>query len=296
MMDIHIIFNPASNHFNSRNDLSTITTYLKKNHIHYVLHITQYAKHAKEITQQLTNDNIDKHLIVVGGDGTVHEVLNGIIDFEHTYLSIIPAGSGNDFISNFNIIDKLDHTENIKRMVKQNWQYIDYIDINNNKVRCLNAGGFGIDANILKSYNKKKHFSEKTRYNLATIGCALFFKVSNISFKIDDKKWQEEKSIIFIFGNGKTFGGGIRISNNAKVDDGYITMVYVKKIPRISTIPYIIKFMRKGINSLKYSHELNCKKIELHIDKQIYECDGEIYEDSKTLSIQVIHNRLKFIA
>lgn len=295
MKNIHIIFNPASNRFKSHDILVLVREYLKKNNIPYKLHITQYQKHAQKITKELTSENKDKHLIVIGGDGTLHEVLNGIVDFEHTYLSVIPAGSGNDFVANFDNVISDNQIQNIERIVKQEWQYVDYIDINDGKVKSINATGFGIDANILKTYNTIKHFSDKTRYNLATVKNCLFFKVSNIGFKIDDNGWQKEKTIIFTIGNGKTFGSGIKITNTALVDDGYLNVVVVKKIPRILTIPLLVKFMKHGLNSLKYSTEYKCKKIDLLMDKQIYECDGEIYEDSKTLSIKIVSNKLKYI-
>ena len=80
----------------TRKTVSIIETVLKEKNIEYKIHVTRYKGHAKDIASAI----IDKgatDVIVVGGDGTLHEVINGFSNFERVNLGLIPCGTGNDF-------------------------------------------------------------------------------------------------------------------------------------------------------------------------------------------------------
>ena len=80
--------------------------YLQENNIAYNAYLTRYEKHAVklagQICEKIPEDPI--YLLVVGGDGTINEVLNGITDFDRVRLGVIPTGSGNDFARNLGIL------------------------------------------------------------------------------------------------------------------------------------------------------------------------------------------------
>lgn len=99
----HFIVNP-----NSRSGLglslwAQIEPELQKRKIDYTVFFTQYQKHAWEYTEKLTSDHTYHTLVVLGGDGTVNEVINGIQDFSKVTLGYIPTGSSNDFARSFKI-------------------------------------------------------------------------------------------------------------------------------------------------------------------------------------------------
>ena len=75
-----------------------VQTELKERDIAYKAFKTEHANHASELAEKISRlDDDDINIIVIGGDGTLNEVINGITDFEKVRLSLIPAGSGNDF-------------------------------------------------------------------------------------------------------------------------------------------------------------------------------------------------------
>ena len=157
-MELHIIFNPCANHGKAPHLMKRLERYMKHNHIKYYLHATQYATHATDIARDLTSKPGGKiHIMSVGGDGTANEILNGIVNFDNLIFSIIPAGSGNDFIKNFSE-SYADPVDVLQRQIdnEKNAKYIDFIDVNNGKVRALNVLGCGIDTDILERYNSKK--------------------------------------------------------------------------------------------------------------------------------------------
>ena len=76
------------------NDLELL---LKKSSVEYEVFFTKYQKHATTMTQKITSDGNEHTVVALGGDGTVNEVVNGIVDFDKTILGYIPIGSSNDF-------------------------------------------------------------------------------------------------------------------------------------------------------------------------------------------------------
>ena len=298
-MELHIIFNPLANHGKAPHLMSRLERYMKHKNIKYRLHATQYASHATDIARELTADKKRKlHIVSVGGDGTANEILNGIMHFENLIFSIVPAGSGNDFIKNFKF-DYSDPVETLKRQIEnQNkWRYIDFIDVNNGKVRSLNVLGCGIDTDILERYNSKKWFSPKYRYKMATIEKALNFNVHDVSYKKDNNKIYLDREILVVeICNGKYFGGSLIASNYAKVDDGFLTVSYVRNFNRIKTIPYMQHMLKFGIDKLRSSNWFHCKQIILKMKRPVYQVDGQLKTDTNTLKIKCVSNKLKFVA
>ena len=298
-MELHIIFNPTANHGKSVHLMKRLERYLRHHKIKYYFHATQYVGHATDIAHMLTSKKDRKiHLFAVGGDGTANEVLNGIINFDNLLFSIIPAGSGNDFIDNFKE-DYSDVVDTLKRQIenRKKWRYIDFIDVNDSKVRCLNVLGFGIDTEIIERYNSKKWFSPKYRYKMATIAKAINFNVHDVSFKKDRNNiYMDREIIIFVVCNGRKFGGGLIASNHAEIDDGKLTISYVRKFERIKTIPYMQKMLKVGIDKLKTSNWFDCKSLVLKMRRPIYQVDGQLKTDTNVLEIKVVHNKLKYVA
>ena len=99
----YIIANPTSGRKKSNaKELNQIYDYLNDNKIEYRLFESQYYHHPYEIAKQITSEHESGDLIVIGGDGTFNEVLNGIKDLSKWNIGLIPTGSGNDFAKSIN--------------------------------------------------------------------------------------------------------------------------------------------------------------------------------------------------
>ncbi len=295
MLPIHIIFNRIANQGKSVDVLNQIINFFDARNIKYTIYETKYIGHAKKLSHTITSNKKPVHVISVGGDGTLHEILNGFQNMNKHFLSIIPAGSGNDFVTILNA--PYDKTETIlERIIKQKPTYVDYIDINDDQVRCMNLLGFGIDSKILYDYQHIKCFNPKTRYKLATIKNCLHPKTSKCKIWIDDdKSSQDLETIIFAIGNGKYIGGGIKVNEKSSPFDGKLSVSYVPKVKFVKILPSIIKLSKNQIDKIDKYHEFFCTKIKLQLSANIYQCDGEIYQNSSTLDVKVVHNKLQVV-
>lgn len=294
-MEMHFILNPISNNKKSVQQFLEVEKFLKESKINFFIHKTKYPKHATKIVKNITSKNKPVHIISVGGDGTLNEVLNGINDFKNTYLSVLPFGSGNDFTLNFPKICQTNPIANVKRIVNQKSTYVDFIEVNN-KTRCINAIGAGIVPNVIKKYLSYKHFKQKTKYTLATISKCLFFSVHDIKYSIDQgKTWKENKTISFSIANGQSVGGGIKLISNASVNDGYISVSLIKKFNRLFVVRNLYRILKGKAATIKTYQGFKCKNLLVKLDKKLYDIDGNIHEDTDKLSVKIVHNKLKFI-
>ena len=108
MAEYHFIVNPKSRTGKALQIWQGLKAELEKQNIDYDVYQTAYAGHARELAEQLTKPKqqegtehvepkeSDIRLVVVGGDGTFNEVINGICDFQRVEIGLIPTGSGND--------------------------------------------------------------------------------------------------------------------------------------------------------------------------------------------------------
>ncbi|MCQ3915207.1 MAG: hypothetical protein MJ195_00055 [Mycoplasmoidaceae bacterium] len=125
------------------------------------------------MARDLTSTNTPTTIFVIGGDGSVNEVLNGIQNFETTTLGILPFGSGNDFVR----VLGMDNPDPIKLVEG----YINHPEVKkvdflllNDKYRAINEIGLGLSAEVILMRNKMKHFKPKTQYKIATLVRSLF--------------------------------------------------------------------------------------------------------------------------
>ena len=283
----HIIVNPQGGKGKSLKALATVEEMFKNNNAQYVVHKTEYAGHATEIAKELSQ-NPDTNIVVMGGDGSFHEVLCGIDNFDNVTLGLIACGSGNDFIK------KSGHSTNVKEAVQTVLNgkvgYVDYMEMG--KYRCLNVGGGGMDVDVLLKYAQCKTLKGKAAYYYSLFYTLLHTRFHHLRITADGVT--KDTSVFMIgIGNGGFIGGGIPICPNAIVDDGLLNVGYVNEMKKSKILFRLVKFLKGKHVGTEWGGEYTAKKITLEaLDDSRFELDGEIIEDTK-LDIEVVHGKLK---
>lgn len=283
----HIIVNPQGGKGKSLKALKTVEELFKNNNAQFTVHQTEYAGHATEIAKELSKTP-DTNIVVMGGDGSFHEVLCGIDNFDNVTLGLIACGSGNDFIK------KSGHSTKIKDAVQTILNgkvgYVDYMELG--KYRCLNVGGGGMDVDVLLKYASCKTLKGKAAYYYSLFYTLLHTRFHHLRITADGVT--KDTSVFMIgVGNGGFIGGGIPICPNAVVDDGLLNVGYVNEMKKSKIIFRLFKFLKGKHVDTDWGGEYTAKKVTIEaLDDSRFELDGEIIDDTK-LDIEVVHNKLK---
>lgn len=230
-------------------------------------------------------------IIICGGDGTVHEVVN-IFWREDVTISIFPIGSGNDFYLKAG--GPLNVNELIERIIGNHSRMIDIGKVNENIF--INNAGIGLDAETLKiSQKMRKYKIKRAGYKLAAAIEIMVFKPTHGFFIVDDIEFSQEFMIAVVC-NGSHFGGGMKISPDSKLDDGLLELIILKRTGRLQLISLFAKIFSGSHVGHKNVMIIPAKKIEMYTDEPMsYHCEGEL-KSTTPLKIEVIPRAIRIIA
>jgi YegS/Rv2252/BmrU family lipid kinase len=283
----HVIVNPTSGKGKGQKGLNKLEKMFGERGIEYVVHKTEHRDHAMGIARELSLVP-DTKLIVLGGDGTFHEVLCGIENFDNITLGLVPCGSGNDFIKSSGHPKKVEKA--LEVILKGESSYIDFIQLDG--MRCFNTCGGGIDVDVLLKFAKCKFLKGKVAYFYSLLYALAHTKFYGMRVTIDGET-KDMRVFTIGVGNGGFLGGGLPLCPNAKVDDGLLQIGYVNEVKRWKIPAALMVFLRAKHVSTSWGGEVQGKEITIEsLDGGFFQLDGEIQYVNK-LSMKVVPNTLK---
>lgn len=225
--------------------------------------------------------------LVVGGDGTVNEVLSGLTDPAACTLAMLPAGTGNDFAAAAGIpvgLRALDlYFNGVPRPV-------DYIECGTR--RSMNIAGTGIDVEILRRCQRMKHGTNKGKYFRALVACLLRYRGTKVRVTVNGET-REYTALIAAVCNGTRLGGGIPLCPPAKIDDGQLELVIVDCPPLRTLVPELMRLMRGKLLTRPIAHHIPCSGAVIEGEGNIFvQYDGEICEEG-ALNARIVSGALK---
>lgn len=286
---------------------------LRAKKIPYKVYTTEYKEHATELAKMISEkDEKDICIVVVGGDGTLNEVINGITDFEKVRVSLIPAGSGNDFARNLGI--KKSPQERLARIlecVEKGPDCCDRIDLGqaqwseSAKTRKYAiSSGVGMDALVCKknAVSKIKVVMNKLglgkiSYLIVTVQSLFTMEKADIAVKADGSNTINFKKTIFAAAmNAKAEGGGVPMAPKASVQDGMLSMCFVYKFSKLGALIFL-PFLATGTHEhLRGCKVFDCNKIDIRIKKPMaLHTDGEYLGDVTEVSYTCLPGVMRFM-
>lgn len=256
----------------------------------YKVLLTQKEGDAKHHAERITSLNEESTIIAMGGDGTLHDILNGIKNFEKCSLGLIPFGTGNDFAATAKIPTDAKRAAEIIAFKAP--KYIDFIELSSG-LRSINAVGMGIDVDILKRVYTRK-MRGHSKYFRALIPALAHFKSCNFTLKYDGKE-EKHFGLIAALGNGKQIGGGIKLFPHAEIDDGYLDLIIVDYISKFQMIGAFFKLVAGKVDKVKNVTFVKTKAATFIHEDENYtlQAEGELYENVP-LEANIVENKLKF--
>ncbi len=270
----------------------------------YEIYITKSIGDATTFVSYYCRHFGDARFIACGGDGTLSEVLNGVIGFENSEVGAIPMGTGNDFCRNFDgdfsdIIMQITSPAQRCDAIK----YTTNIDGREHFGYSANMFNIGFDCNVAdmtSSMKKKPFISGSMAYLMSIFAILIKKKGADLNIELDGKPMHSGRLLLTSVANGSYCGGGIKSNPLASVKDGFININIVNNISRfkfIRLLPHYIKgdFLKlKDVEKIVSS--LKCKKVTITPKDGIMRIcnDGEISNAGKT-EFEIIHNAFNFV-
>lgn len=279
-MRFKLIINPIAGGRKGRNLTEKILERLKAWGISFEHEFSRYIGHATEIARH----SIRKFdaVVAVGGDGTVNEVVNGIVGYDIP-LGILPVGRGNDFfrtISNSRLLDII-----LKPFT--NTPKLKMIDVGKiNEKYFINVAGVGFDALVASISEPIRIFGP-----IAYLGSAIVGLLKNrgvrLKINIDDNKIDIDALMIAI-ANGKYFGGKMMIAPEASPWDGKFDVCLIENVSKLE----ILRTLPKVYSGQHIYHPkvkmFKAEHIEIISNEKIpAEMDGEVFYTDK-FKIEII--------
>lgn len=304
----HFIINPKSRSARGIKIWHTVKEELDKRGVSYTFHITRYQFHATELAQEicLTYSGI-KNIVVLGGDGSVNEVINGITDFSEVILGYIPSGSSNDLARSLGL--PKDPIENLNRILTPSrFQYIDMGSVKtSDKVqerKFTVSTGIGFDAAICEeTFHSKlkillnRYGLGKLTYNIIALKQLMSCKFLNGSVTIDGCRTISYKKMLLITSMiHKYEGGGMQIAPAADPYDGQLSVCIVHGVSRLrilTVLPFLL--IGKHIH-FKGVETFNCHTLDIDITEPAWiHVDGECPNRFQKLTVSCLSNQLRII-
>ena len=264
---------------------------------------TVYPGHAIDLAKQAGEQGYDL-VIAMGGDGTVHEVMNGLMQVpeeKRPILGVVPVGSGNDFAHGIGIHG--DSGKALSHALDGTPSAIDLglmTDGDGRKEYFDNTLGIGFGAIVTIRSHQLPLLRGFLMY-LAAVIQAIIVDHNPITMQIetDTEKW-EQKVIYLVLCNGPREGGGFIIAPEAKIDDGMLHYAMITDVSRAMMFRIVPEVMNGTHGRFKQVKMGTCKKFTLSADRPLYiHADGEIFSgpgsNVRKVSFELLPSALQVI-
>lgn len=302
MPTARVILNPTSGSGRGRRMSERILVGLENRGIDAELVATTAPREAVRLGLEAARSRVDL-VIAAGGDGTVHEVANGMLralaqGVDGPVLGVLPVGTGNDFAKLVGPLRNIERSLDI--LVKGDLRRYDACTAtwDDSESWFINAAGTGIDVEVVKQLLKRRGRSSPAvmTYLKAVMKALVSYRAIPLRVRMDDHVIERD-SMIVVAGNGRCVGGGFWVCPAADPEDGRFDICVVKEVSYLGALNALPKIMRG-------KHE-NHPKVEMYRAKEViiealgpdplfFQLDGELHEppDARTLTLRVVPKAL----
>lgn len=288
---LQIIANPAAASGRSQKTIRQIQKYLKQHHYAYHLHLTS-PQGAQALTRKIinagTSTDASSKIIIVGGDGTLNQALNGLRQSLNPRLPLgyLPAGSGNDFANALGL-KRYKITQLLEEMIQVStpvWLNLGHVTGLAQSKFFINNFGMGLDAQIIKGVTQS---SVKTVFNHLHLSkliylSQVYFALKQPRFRVElsfaDQQKHFENIFLCMVANQPYIGGGVRLVPPESIQARSLRIVIADQLPFTELIKIIIKIFTDGSHlASPFVHTYELHDFSVHaVPAQIAQMDGEL--------------------
>ena len=295
-----IIVNPSSGGGVSKKKLSQIIQCLKLNNLWGDLNKTSPSINAESLAKKAIHEGYSR-IVCVGGDGTIHNLINGILNQtdvkpEEVVVGLIPVGTGNDWARHHNIptnYKKAIDTIGKNNITQQDVGKMKVLGDTDKTIYFINYAGVGFDGYVISKIEKFK-FLGALSYLIAAI--TNFISFNNIKLQLNVNSNKKTVSA-FMLGVGvcKYTGGGMRLAKNPKDNDGLLDVTLAEDFTKLDVIRSIPRLFNGNLFKNQKVSSYKTKKISVKIINggSFAQADGELIH-GESFEFKILKNAISF--
>jgi diacylglycerol kinase (ATP) len=284
-MKVHakVIVNPAAGKNTTYRRWPGIRSLLKTSGLSFDYQFTEARGHGIELAKEAASNGY-RYLVSVGGDGTVHEVANGILQTENssnTDLGIVSTGTGSDLARSIGV--SRDYRRACSNLINFKSATVDagLVEYRQNGLKkeryFVNSAGIGFDATVVEATERlPKYFGGTVPYIVGLLRSFLGYRNKPVILRLGNKA-KKACVLSIVVANGRYFGGGMHIAPEARLDDGLLDIIVVGNIGKLEllkTFPRVYKGTH--MTHPKISH-MKAAQIAIESDQKfLLHADGEL--------------------
>jgi len=238
-----LVVNPQSGHGATRRRLPAIQRAVAR-HAEVTVKTTLAAGDGQRCAREACDEGFDR-VVAVGGDGTVHEVVNGLFDGTtprrpEVVLGVIHGGTGGDFVKSLRVPADLDEAARLATTAEPrpvDLMSIHYVDHDGHDAHrlCVNVLGFGMNGEVVRLANRSsKRLGGRLTFAGATLRALASYRPPQVTVRSKgpdgDDEWTGPLTSAF-FANGHYCGGGMWVGRGGALDDGWVEQTIVPDLP-----------------------------------------------------------------
>lgn len=263
----------------------------------HVIRLTDGVGAATAIARSECEAGVPVRLYACGGDGTLQETANGIPIGSHAELTVIPCGSGNDYVR---IFGGRESFMDLPNLIEGEAVWVDAVDCGSRV--SLNIASMGMDASVASKMQKYKNLpgvNGSAAYQMAIADVLCHPLGMDLDIDIESEKdgliHRKGKYLLALAANGQYYGGGFRGAPQAVENDGMLDFVLIKKILRMAIPTFIGKYKRGEYEGLDFCEHIRGTAMRIQSSKLV-DCniDGECFS-SKHVEFKLIPNAFRFV-
>jgi YegS/Rv2252/BmrU family lipid kinase len=275
-----LIFNPHANRGRAW-DLATLLQSIVERHGSASWAATEYPTHATELAEQAARAGYEV-VAALGGDGTVHEVVNGLMRVpsgQRPALACVPLGSGNDFCSNNGIPIDLEHAMELAFTGKPKMIDLGVLTDDAGRTEYMdNTLGIGFDASVGIHALRITRLKGFAMYLWAVILTILRNHDAPHMTITTDEESIEQDVLMLVMCNGPREGGGFFVAPDAKPDDGIFHYAMIGGVSRLMMFRLVPEVMRGTHGRFKQVRMGTFKELKLRSEAPVtIHIDGETF-------------------
>lgn len=299
------IVNPVAGNGRGLDDFPQISRLLREAHIHCDPVFTEHKFHATELTVTAVREGY-RRILVVGGDGTLHEAVNGlfiqqVVAPAEVLLAVIAVGTGNDWVRTFGLTTRYRDTVRAiaeGRSFLQDVGVVCYEEAHYRQNRyVVNVAGVGFDARVVRrvAHLRRKGHKSRWRYLRCMVHTFFRYKSTGVKVWVDDRLVYNNLLFSAAIGVCKYNGGGIQQLPAAVADDGMLDLTLIRPIHFWHILFRLRYLFNGGIYRIGHILQARGNRIRIESSPEIsVEVDGELLGETP-LEFTILHRAIRVI-